>query len=142
MSFVKGIQYSTTHLGQLKVLKVFKLVSAILGSSTSESRFLTIFGPSGHHNWPFLCQKGVIVISSDGDHPVPTFVSTCSSHSGLLVPSQCHFWPFWNILTPKESRSAPKWLNWFRYVSSKWISLILPYFYGKMLKKCKKIQTF
>ena len=31
----------------------------------------------------FCVPKGVIVISPDGDHLVPTFVPTCSSHSGL-----------------------------------------------------------
>ena len=76
-------RYIQPILASLKCLKCSNLFQPFWAPEPSESRFLTIFGPSGHHNWHFLCQKGVIVISSDGDHPVPTFVSTCSSHSGL-----------------------------------------------------------
>ena len=46
--------------------------------------------------------------------------------------------PFLAVLEHFDPKSAQKWPNWFKYVSSKWISLIWPYFYGKMLKKCKK----
>ena len=96
--------------------------------------FSATFGPSGHHNWPFLCQKGVIVISPDDDHSVPTFVQLVLA----ILGSRALQMPFLAILEhfdPKSAKSAQKWPNWFRHVSSKWISPLCPHFYEKMSKK-------
>ena len=89
------------------MLKVFQPVPAILGSRALREPFFDHFGPSGHHNWPFLCQKGVIVISPDDDHPVPTFVQLVLA----ILGSRALQMPFLAILEhfdPKRVKKCPK----------------------------------
>ena len=91
---------------------LLQLVSAILGFRAPPSAILgnngpfsATFGPSGHHNWPFLCQKGVIVISPDDDHPVPPFVVLASLGSRAL---QMPFLAILEHFDPKRVKKCPK----------------------------------
>ena len=55
----------------------------------------------------FLCQKGVIVISPDDDHPVPTFVQLVLA----ILGSRALQMPFLAILEhfdPKRAKKCPK----------------------------------
>ena len=88
-----------------------------------------------------------MVISPDGEQPVPTFVPTCSSLSGLQSPDSAilgHFWlilailgpsghRIWPFLVPKKVHSDH---SWWRATSSNICSKKFKHFWALEPSEC------